>query len=153
MKYALLTDDVIDVISLEPQVEPWIEVPEDVFAGFRLVDGQWIAPAVESTQPLLLSLTPKQWEFFLDLTGFRQALDQALEVMPKTTLKERLEWAGLKAIATREDGYRLDITLALVARIRANGLPVTIPGDEEIAAAFQMASTFTGAQTLLAGAS
>ena len=45
-KYALVIDDRIDTISIDP-VEGWIEVPDDVFAGFVKQGGAWVAPAPE----------------------------------------------------------------------------------------------------------
>lgn len=129
---------------------------------WRLVDtaalpsgGDWvwsdsgpIRPAPPSPPPPP-SLTPAQWGFFLDLTGFRDALDAALAAMPKETMQERAAWAGMRNIAYGSEQYRLDVTLALVAKVRASGLPVEIPSDEEITAAFTAAAEFKGAASLL----
>ncbi|MET3854418.1 hypothetical protein [Rhizobium sp. OAE497] len=50
-KYAILSDDVVDVISFEPDMEDgevspsWVPVPDSVFAGFiRQVDGSFTSP-------------------------------------------------------------------------------------------------------------
>lgn len=43
MKYAKVINDVIDVISLaEPDADGWVEVGNEVHAGFKLVDGQFV---------------------------------------------------------------------------------------------------------------
>lgn len=99
--------------------------------------------------PPIPSLTTAQWGFFLDLTGFRDALDAALAAMPKETMQERTAWAGMRNIAYGSEQYRLDVTLALVAKVRASGLPVEIPSDEDITAAFTAAAEFKGAASLL----
>lgn len=53
MKFALIIDGVIDAISFEPQPDPWVSVPYDVFAGF-LWDGQsWRAPAGPTAEEML----------------------------------------------------------------------------------------------------
>jgi hypothetical protein len=44
MKYALIIDGKIDTISFDPDLK-WVEVPDDVYAGYTLIDGQWVAPA------------------------------------------------------------------------------------------------------------
>lgn len=95
------------------------------------------------------TLTPAQWGFFLDLTGFRDALDAALNAMPKTTMQERSQWAALRSIALNSPSYALPVTLALVAQVRGMGLPVAIPADAEIAEAFTAASQFQGAASVL----
>ena len=107
----------------------------------------YVAP--EPPPPPPPSLTPAQWGFFLDLTGFRDALDAALAAMPKETMQERAAWAGMRNIAYGSEQYRLDVTLALVAKVRASGLPVEIPSDEDITAAFTAAAEFKGAASLL----
>lgn len=94
-------------------------------------------------------LTPAQWGFFLDLSGFRDPLDMALDALPKTTMQERQTWAALRAIAHNSAEYRLDVTLALVGQVRGYGLPVDIPGDADIEAAFMAAAQFQGAASLI----
>lgn len=45
MRYALLVNGIVDVISFEPQSDPWIEVDATVFAGFILnEDGTFSSP-------------------------------------------------------------------------------------------------------------
>lgn len=132
-------------------------VPEGL--PFRVIDisdlpasEEWLwsddGPILPAPPPIP-SLTTAQWGFFLDLTGFRDALDAALAAMPKETMQERAAWAGMRNIAYGSEQYRLDVTLALVAKVRASGLPVEIPSDEDITAAFTAAAEFKGAASLL----
>lgn len=45
MKYALIADGAVNAISFEPQTAPWVEVSDDVFAGFTAnPDGTFTAP-------------------------------------------------------------------------------------------------------------
>jgi hypothetical protein len=44
MKSALVINGVINTISFEPQKKPWIEVADDVFAGFIKDGSGWKAP-------------------------------------------------------------------------------------------------------------
>lgn len=99
--------------------------------------------------PSPLALTPSQWGFFLDLSGFRDALDAALDAMPKASMHDRARWAGMRAVAYASASYQLDVTLALVGQVRGMGLPVTIPTDAEIEAAFTAAAAFQGAASIL----
>ena len=99
-----------------------------------------------------LSLTPAQWQYFLDLTGFREALDAALAAMPKGNLAERSAWAMMRSVAYASESYGLSVTLQLVAQVRGLGLPINIPADAEIEEAFRAAATFEGAKSLLGGA-
>jgi hypothetical protein len=48
-KFALVVNDRIDTISFEPQEAPWIEVDDDVFAGFNLLDDEWVPPDPEGS--------------------------------------------------------------------------------------------------------
>lgn len=153
MKYALIIDDVVDTISFEPQDgEGWEVVGEDVFAGFVRDDGGWRAPAAEPPLAASTSLTLAQWQYFLDLASFREPLDAALAAMPKATLAERKEWAGMRSVAYASESYGLDATLQLVALVRLRGLPIDIPSDKDIQEAFADAAAFKGAETLLEGA-
>ncbi len=87
----------------------------------RWVEGAWVS-ATPAT--ISLSLTPAQWHYFLDLTGFREALDAALAAMPKEGLEARAAWAMMRSVAYASESYGLDVTLQLVAQVRALGLPV-----------------------------
>lgn len=49
-KFALVVGDRIDTISFEPQEAPWIEVDDSVFAGFNLVDDEWVPPDPEGSE-------------------------------------------------------------------------------------------------------
>lgn len=150
MKFARILNDVVDTISLEPQEgQDWEVVPDDVFAGFVRAEDGWAAPAKPEAEAAPISLSPAQWHFFLDLTGFREALDAALAAMPKASLLDRQSWAALRAIAFGSSEYRLDVTLQLVAQVRLMGLPIGIPTDADIETAFGMAAQFHGASSLL----
>lgn len=122
-----------------------------IFAAAQPIAAPYVPPEPPPPPPPppIPSLTPAQWGFFLDLTGFRDALDAALSAMPKETMQERAAWAGLRNIAYGSDQYRLDVMLALVAKVRASGLPVEIPSDDDITAAFTAAAEFKGAVSLL----
>lgn len=70
MKFALIIKGVVDAISFEPQEEPWIEVSDDVFAGFiQNGDGTFSAPppapapvpASISFAQLLIGLVTEKW--------------------------------------------------------------------------------------------
>jgi hypothetical protein len=50
MKYALVLDDVINTVSLQP-IDGWIEVPDTVFAGFIKNGNEWVAPVPEPYTP------------------------------------------------------------------------------------------------------
>lgn len=57
MKFALIIKGVVDAISFEPQEEPWIEVSDDVFAGFiQNGDGTFSAPP-PAPDPVPASIT------------------------------------------------------------------------------------------------
>lgn len=70
MKYALVINGAVDTISFEPQIEPWVEVPDDIFAGFtQNEDGTFSAPPPApppvptslSFAQLLIGLVSEQW--------------------------------------------------------------------------------------------
>lgn len=94
------------------------------------------------------SLSPPQWSYFLDLTGFRVTVEAALSALPKGTLEQRATWAGMKAVVYSSQSYRLDITLQLAAQVRAMGI-AKVPADVEIEAAWPMAAAFKGAESLI----
>ena len=68
--------------------------------------------------------------------------------MPKDTLESRSKWAAIRNIAYGSEAYRLDVTLALVAKVRGT-VPVDLPSDEDITEAFMAAAQFKGAASLL----
>jgi len=69
MKYALIINGVVNTISFEPQADPWIEVGDEVFAGFTANrDGTFTAPPVPpapvpnlSFAQLLIGLVTEKW--------------------------------------------------------------------------------------------
>lgn len=123
-----------------------VEVPLRPAAGATWSGSEWLSPPPVETLP---TLTPGQWDFFLDLTGFRVTLEAALTALPKTTLEERAAWAGLKAVIYSSTFYELPVILAITAQVRAMGLAITIPTDAEIIEAFHVAAAFNGVQTVL----
>lgn len=105
-------------------------------------DGKPVAvDRVISTEPP--ALDPRQWQFFLDVTGFRAAADSALAAMPKNTLEEKTIWAGMKAAISSSDYYRQSMALTLVAKVRAMNLGVALPTDDEVKAAWTQAAAFS----------
>ena len=107
-----------------------------------------LPPPVE----VLPRLTPGQWDFFLDLTGFRTAVEAALAALPKVTLEDRAAWAGLKSVVYSSTFYELPVILAITAQVRTMGLATPIPTDAEITQAFHIAAAFRGVETVLGGA-
>ena len=92
-------------------------------------------------QPPILS--KMQWNFFLDITGFRAVADAAVKAMPKNTLEEKTVWAGMNAAINSSDYYRQGMALRLVERVRAMKLGVQLPTDDEVKAAWALAATFS----------
>jgi hypothetical protein len=132
---------------------PFTASPDDieplgpaVFDAAKGMAAPYVAPPAPPAPPP--SLNAAQWGFFLDLTGFRDALDAALAAMPKDTLESRSKWAAMRNIAYGSEAYRLDVTLALVAKVRGT-VPVDLPSDEDITEAFMAAAQFKGAASLL----
>lgn len=107
--------------------------------------------ALPKSDETLPALTPGQWDFFLDLTGFRAAVEAALDVLPKKSMQERAAWAGLKAVVYSSTFYELPVILQITAQVRAMGLETPIPADKEITEAFHVAAAFKGVATVLGG--
>lgn len=127
-----------------------VEVPLKPAAGATWNGTEWLPPP-PPVDPLP-TLSPGQWDFFLDLTGFRTAVEAALTALPKTTLEERAAWSGLKAVVYSSTFYELPVILAITAQLRTMGLATPIPTDAEITSAFHLAAAFKGVQTVLGGA-
>ena len=98
-------------------------------------------PDPEPDEPPILS--KMQWNFFLDITGFRAVADAAVKAMPKNTLEEKTVWAGMNAAINSSDYYRQGMALRLVERVRAMKLGVPLPTDDEVKAAWALAATFS----------
>ena len=144
---------VVNVIKVDGAVArpdwcaDWPEIGDTGGPGWTY-DGTSFAPPAPETAPAA-ALTAAQWSFFLDVTGFRAALDAALAALPKSTLQERTTWAGIKAVAYGSDSFRLPVTLALVAQVRGLGLSgVSVPTDQDITDAWPIAAAFAGAASL-----
>lgn len=96
-----------------------------------------------------LPLTATQWNFLLDLTGFRSVVDAALDALPRATPQDVAAWAGMKAVAYHSADFTQGVTLALAAQIRAMAIPgLAVPTDAEIVAAWPAAEAFQGAASL-----
>jgi hypothetical protein len=72
MKYALIANNTIDTISLEPQEAPWIEVGDDVFSGFIKIGDMWLAPPA-GPLPIPDKVSARQFRLQLRRSGL---LDQ-----------------------------------------------------------------------------
>ena len=105
----------------------------------------WIAAGgVPETEPEPEPmLTPEQWVYFLDLTGYGELMEAALNKMPRGPAR-----AALRS-AQQATTYRLPVLLAGVQMVRQMNLGLPIPTDEEIAEAFNDASRFEGLSSLL----
>lgn len=125
-----------------------IETPEGVMAvpprpsvNHEWNGDGWVvsnAPPEVAEPPVL---TPAQWSYLLDLTGFGAAIEGALAGMPKGTLEQRMEWAALKTRAYKSESYRLGVTLSLAASLRAKG--VAAPTDAQIEQAWPLALSYS----------
>lgn len=101
-KWAKLKDGVIDVISLEKkkQGEDWLEVPDDVFAGFtQNEDGSFSAPKKPAPkQEVPDSVTMAQARIALQMFGklddIKSGLD-ALDEPARTTVLLAWEYAPM----------------------------------------------------------
>ena len=106
-----------------------------------IADGaEVIIPAPPVVEPML---TAEQWVYFLDLTGYGELMDAALNKMPRGPAR-----AALRS-AQQATTYRLPVLLAGVQMVRQMNLGLPIPTDEEIAEAFNDASRFEGLSSLL----
>ena len=105
----------------------------------------WIAAGgVPETEPEPEPmLTPEQWVYFLDLTGYGELIEAALNKMPRGPAR-----AALRS-AQQATTYRLPVLLAGVQMVRQMNLGFPIPTDEEIEEAFNDASRFEGLSSLL----
>ncbi len=69
MKYALIANGMVDAISFEPQEDPWIEVGDEVFAGFLVSEDGGISAPLPDPAPVP-NLTFPQLLFGLVTEGF-----------------------------------------------------------------------------------
>ena len=114
------------------------DVPEGVV--YEIIDADDL-PSEPVPPP---KLNPTQWQYFLDLTGFRALIDATLDAMPKSTMQERAEWAKLRSVAYASTDYALDVTKALAARFAGPNAP----SSEAIEQAWALAADFDGAASL-----
>lgn len=76
VKWAKVNQGVIDVISYYPDLdvngnpaEGWLVVDSSVFAGFILVDGEWLNPAVEHNEYYFQDISSRQFFQLLAVRG------------------------------------------------------------------------------------
>lgn len=90
MKYALVINGVVDSISCEPQGNPWVEVPDGVFAGFFLDGGEWVAPPLGAS-PIPQSVSRFQAKAALAMAGLLDQANAAVAASGNVVLQ--LAWA------------------------------------------------------------
>lgn len=128
-----------------------LKIDGDTQSSFMQSDPQyaefeaWVeAGGVPETEPEPEPmLTPEQWVYFLDLTGYGELMEAALNKMPRGPAR-----AALRS-AQQATTYRLPVLLAGVQMVRQMNLGLPIPTDEEIEEAFNDASRFEGLSSLL----
>jgi hypothetical protein len=60
MKYAKFNENIVDVITFYPDDSTWVQVPDDVYAGYiREADGTF-SPPLQNNESLTMSLTFSQ---------------------------------------------------------------------------------------------
>lgn len=129
-----------------------LKIDGDAQSSFMPSDPQyaefqaWIAAGgVPETEPEPeLMLTPEQWVYFLEQTQWTALIKQATDMMPPGPVRS----AMIAAQATTT-AFRLPVLLKVVGRVRAMGLGIDLPTDEEIEEAFNDASRFEGLSSLL----
>jgi hypothetical protein len=112
MKHAKLINGVVDAITLTGPQDGYIEVFDDVYAGFvENADGSFSPPAVAPTPYAPSDLTPRRFEWLLAFTGLGDVWD-ALAAELKST--DRAMFAQLKAQRSALS-FSQDKTLRLIA--------------------------------------
>lgn len=144
--YWQTNDNVSDEI-LNSYPEGTVEVPIKPGMNFEWNGSSWIKVTPEPD--LNIILTPYQWQYFLDLTGFREQINYVLEQMPKTTLEERAKWAALKTVAFQASQFELNVVMVLIDQMSAQLPGIPMPTEEEIRQAFLIASNFNGVYSII----
>ena len=139
------SDVSIEIINTYP--EGTIEIPIKPGQNYEWDGSKWNEIVIEADSNLIL--TPYQWQYFLDLTGFREQINYVLEQMPKTTLEERAKWAALKTVAFQASQFELNVVMVLIAQMSAQLPGISMPTEEEIRQAFLIASNFNGVYSII----
>lgn len=98
MKFARIIDGVVDSITFDPDGEGWLSVPDYVFAGYRRVDGAFVAPEAPpppvpqslSFAQFLVGLVEQEWITEAEATAWLSgnslpaAVEAALATLPET---------------------------------------------------------------------
>ena len=129
-----------------------LKIDGDTQASFMQSDPQyaqfeaWVeAGGVPETEPEPEPmLTPEQWVYFLEQTQWTALIKQATDMMPPGPVR-----SALIAAQATTTAFRLPVLLKVVGRVRAMGLGIDLPTDEQITAAFEEASNFEGLGALL----
>jgi hypothetical protein len=119
------------------------EMMQEIIADGAVVE---MEPPPPEPEPVLTRL---QWQFFLRVTGFGAVLQQALDAMPQESEEDVVRWAAMSSLAHDATDYPLSTTLAVKAVIAELGLPVAMPDDAAIEAAFRRAAAFKGAASVI----
>lgn len=133
--YVVIEGDVRKSIPPDPANRDF-QVIEEAIAG----GAEYTIATPPVVEPML---TPEQWVYFLDLTGYGELMEAALNKMPRGPAR-----AALRS-AQQATTYRLPVLLAGVQMVRQMNLGLPIPTDEEIEEAFNDASRFEGLSSLL----
>lgn len=97
-KYALVSNGIVDTISISKKPsDDWVEVSDDIFAGFILQDdGSFLPP--EQPEPTREELYPPlaPWKFhaILAIAGLAESLEQilsSLDPLPQAVARAKIE--------------------------------------------------------------
>ena len=107
-----------------------------------IADGaEVIIPAPPVVEPML---TAEQWVYFLEQTQWTALIKQATDMMPPGPVR-----SALIAAQATTTAFRLPVLLKVVGKVRAMGLGIDLPSDEQITAAFEEAAQFEGLGSIL----
>lgn len=134
--YVVIEGDVRKSVPPDPANRDFQMIEEAIADGAEYTIAT--PPVVEPT------LTSEQWVYFLEQTQWNTLIKQATDVMPPGPVRS----AMIAAQATTT-AFRLPVLLKVVGRVRAMGLDLTIPTDEQITAAFEEAAQFEGLGSIL----
>ena len=134
--YKVESNGAIMFVPKDPANADYQRVQEAIADGAEV-----IIPAPPVIEP---TLTAEQWVYFLEQTQWTALIKQATDMMPPGPVR-----SALIAAQATTTAFRLPVLLKVVGRVRAMGLDLTIPTDEQITAAFEEASSFEGLGALL----
>ena len=134
--YVVIEGDVRKSIPPDPANRDFQMIEEAIAGGAEYTIAT--PPVVE---PML---TAEQWVYFLEQTQWTALIKQATDMMPPGPVR-----SALIAAQATTTAFRLPVLLKVVGRVRAMGLGIDLPSDEEIEEAFDDASRFEGLSSLL----